>query len=236
MSIIYCIRHGQAMFGQKDYDRLSELGLRQARILGENLIQRNMNFDALYCGTLKRQQQTAGETVAAYQRAGRKLPRLQTHPAFDEFDAKALWKARIKELSEHDASDSEAIGEISTDIKAFQRVFEQILKDWIADETVLPQVRPWSEFKAQVIEGTEAILAESGPGKRIAVFTSAGPIAVLMQAALDLSARQTARIAWQLKNASMTAFKYRPDQLTLAGFNDVSHLELLMDEKLITYR
>ncbi len=236
MSTLYCIRHGQAMFGQKDYDRLSELGLRQASILGENLIQRGMHFDALYCGTLKRQQQTAGQIVAAYKRAGRDLPRLQTLPAFDEFDAKSLWKARIKALAEHDASDSEAIGDIPLDIKTFQRIFEQILEDWIADETVQPQVQRWSEFKAQVIEGTEAILAESGAGKTVAVFTSAGPIAVLMQAALDISAKHTARIAWQLKNASVTGFKYRPDQLTLAGFNDVSHLELLRDEKLISYR
>jgi len=38
MSDLYLIRHGQASFGKDNYDRLSPLGIRQARILsGESL-------------------------------------------------------------------------------------------------------------------------------------------------------------------------------------------------------
>ena len=37
MSAIHLIRHGQASFGADDYDLLSALGERQARLLGESL-------------------------------------------------------------------------------------------------------------------------------------------------------------------------------------------------------
>ena len=34
MSLVYLVRHAQASFGARDYDRLSELGRQQARWLG----------------------------------------------------------------------------------------------------------------------------------------------------------------------------------------------------------
>jgi broad specificity phosphatase PhoE len=37
MASIYLIRHGQASFGAQDYDKLSELGRRQATLTGEYL-------------------------------------------------------------------------------------------------------------------------------------------------------------------------------------------------------
>ena len=37
MATIYLIRHGQASFGAEDYDKLSELGCRQAQVVGEYL-------------------------------------------------------------------------------------------------------------------------------------------------------------------------------------------------------
>ena len=43
MSILLLVRHGQASWGTEDYDRLSELGERQARVLA---------FERLYAGQL----------------------------------------------------------------------------------------------------------------------------------------------------------------------------------------
>ena len=52
------MRHGQASFGAADYDNLSELGQRQSVRLGEYLAARQIDFDAVLTGTLKRQVQT----------------------------------------------------------------------------------------------------------------------------------------------------------------------------------
>ncbi len=48
MSMIYLIRHGQASFGRENYDRLSDLGKRQARILAEFLLRTGFLPDAVY--------------------------------------------------------------------------------------------------------------------------------------------------------------------------------------------
>ena len=37
MSEIYFIRHGQASFGEENYDRLSDLGVKQAKYLARHL-------------------------------------------------------------------------------------------------------------------------------------------------------------------------------------------------------
>jgi len=57
MARLVLIRHGQASYGQVDYDRLSPKGEQQARVLGAHLA--TLKLDALYVGPLRRQQQTA---------------------------------------------------------------------------------------------------------------------------------------------------------------------------------
>ncbi|MBA3498909.1 MAG: histidine phosphatase family protein, partial [Deltaproteobacteria bacterium] len=56
MGTLYLIRHGQASYGEVDYDRLSTKGHEQARAVGHWLAKANL--DLLYAGPLVRQQQT----------------------------------------------------------------------------------------------------------------------------------------------------------------------------------
>jgi len=68
------------------------------------------------------------------------------------------------------------------------------------------------------------------------VFTSGGPISATVQAALGLTDEKTMEVSWQIMNASVTRFKYSGKKIGLAGFNDISHLELENDSELLTYR
>jgi broad specificity phosphatase PhoE len=68
------------------------------------------------------------------------------------------------------------------------------------------------------------------------VFTSGGPISVTVQNALGLSDEKALEISWQILNTSITRIKYNSHSMMLAGFNEVTHLELEGDEGLITYR
>ena len=43
MTSIYLVRHGQASFGKKDYDNLSEIGEKQSFLLGEHFIKLKLN-------------------------------------------------------------------------------------------------------------------------------------------------------------------------------------------------
>ena len=46
MTDIYLVRHGQASFGEKDYDNLSKLGLEQSYLLGQHFNHLNVKFSS----------------------------------------------------------------------------------------------------------------------------------------------------------------------------------------------
>src|SRR3569832_900478 len=54
---LYLIRHGQASYGEADYDRLSPRGIEQAQAIGRWAASAGLH--ALFAGPLRRQQQTA---------------------------------------------------------------------------------------------------------------------------------------------------------------------------------
>ena len=68
MGELFIIRYAQASFGQADYDRLSELGFRQARLLEAFFNRIGSRFQSIYSGSLKRQVDTA-ETLRSCFRA-----------------------------------------------------------------------------------------------------------------------------------------------------------------------
>ncbi len=61
MAQLLLIRHGQASYGEPDYDRLSAKGVEQARALGKHLA--GAKLDALFVGPLRRQIETAAIAV-----------------------------------------------------------------------------------------------------------------------------------------------------------------------------
>src|SRR5690348_12748107 len=65
MAVLYLIRHGQASFGLKDYDKLSELGEQQSRVLGESLRDRVPAIDLVVSGAMERHKQTAAIALEA---------------------------------------------------------------------------------------------------------------------------------------------------------------------------
>ena len=59
MTTILLARHGQASFGQANYDKLSELGGTQAQMLGQHYAHTQRRVDAIFTGNLVRQQDSA---------------------------------------------------------------------------------------------------------------------------------------------------------------------------------
>ncbi len=236
MSTLYLIRHGQASFGQSDYDRLSPLGAKQARIVARHLCRLGAVFDAAYAGPLRRQQQTAAAMAGAYTENRQTFPPLQTLAELEEYDAAGLWRhlrkgviARQPEL----AADRERL---LRDPRAFQRLFSRIVQSWVAGEHPSARLESWQAFGERVRKGLHRIMHREGAGKHVAVVTSAGPVAVAVQMAAALPDDRCADLSWQVLNTSITRFRYRAQRFTLAGFNDVAALELDGDPTLLTYR
>jgi len=236
MSLIYLIRHGQASFGQKNYDRLSSTGIKQAKILGRHFACINQKFDAAYHGTLKRQRQTAEEVLKTCFKGDddRLLP--VTDEAFDEYDGFGIWKNRIPRLAEQNPRIKAELERLDTDPKVFPRLFEHVLREWMSDTSGREGEQLWTDYKAGVSKGFMNLVERHGSGKQIVVFSSGGAISVIIQKVLDLSNEKTMEISGQIMNASVTLIRYGIGRITLAGFNDITHLETIGDSDLLTYR
>jgi broad specificity phosphatase PhoE len=99
---VYLVRHAQA--GTRDaYDALSELGKRQARLLGEHFVPQGIQFASAYVGGLSRQQQTSAEIGAACADAGVCFPEVCIDSGWDEFDLGRVYREIGPRLSAEDS-------------------------------------------------------------------------------------------------------------------------------------
>ena len=232
MSILYLVRHGQASFGQGDYDRLSELGQRQARLTGRHLGQAGVSFDAAYCGAMRRQRDTAAallEGLAA-------PPALTVMPGWEEYDSAAIIQALLPCLLQDDPSLEASLPAMYQDRRAFQKVYEAAMRRWVAGGHDLGTVETWRAFQDRALKALGRVLAPHQGGKTVLVVSSGGPVAACAQAALGLADHRVLQLTWVLRNASLTSFLYRGQELTLSTFNSTAHLEQASDPGLLTYR
>lgn len=235
MSEIYLIRHAQASFGNDNYDQLSVLGIKQAEILGNYFIRAGLKFHAVYCGSMVRQIDTAKLSISALWGAELKSD-LRIADEFSEYDFQSVIKSLVPHMTREDSSISEALPNIYTNRKAFQRVFEQCVLRWISGRYDLPGIETWQAFTQRVRKGVNRVMEENGPKKKIALFTSGGAVSAVMQMALGLSDENTIRLSWQIRNTSVSILKYSDKRLGLSSFNSVAHLEIRNEAELLTYR
>src|SRR5271167_721953 len=97
MGTIYVVRHGQAAFGTDQYDRLTEKGFTQARLLGAYFALRNIRFDAVFTGTLRRQVETAQGIFEDRPHLGRNALQ-ERFPGLDEYKPEAIMSALTGEF------------------------------------------------------------------------------------------------------------------------------------------
>ena len=236
MSTLYLIRHGQASFGKENYDRLSEKGIAQSKLLGEYLASSNIIFDAVYTGSLVRHGETARALFDACGAQGRVLPTAEILDGLNEYDSREILTALVPEIVSENPLLNDDVARLFTDKKSFQRVFEAAMLKWSSGNYRAEGIVPWKEFVSGVYAALDSIMKKDGRGKKVAVITSGGPVSVAVRKALDLSDGNTMRVTWQVKNSSLTRFKCTEETIMLESFNEVPHLETAGDEGLITYR
>jgi broad specificity phosphatase PhoE len=239
MGNLFLVRHAQASVLEQNYDKLSERGEAQARLLGQYWVQHNVVFDRAPTGPCSRQQDTAKLISDEYRKAGRKFPELQVVPEFDEYRGEAVLERSLPELLQIDEtirdlhtafqSSSDSAGKRAT----FQKLFEAVIGKWVDGAIPLPGVETWSEFCSRVNSGLTKFLASAGRGERVAIVTSGGPIAVAMQRALNLSPQHTLQVSWMSPNCSWSEFLYSKEWFTLSAFNSHPHLN---GAAMLTYR
>ena len=236
MSEIYLVRHGQASFGEKDYDRLSQIGIRQTKLLAQHMLLTKQSFDAIYCGTMVRQKSSARELIECFSKSNFPVPDTLVSPDFDEYDSFSVWDSQIPLMLKEDPALSVTLEKAHTDRKSFQKLFEMVMLRWVSGDYDQKSVSTWADFKKRVINGLSKIMLTHSSGRKIIIFTSGGPVSAVVQCALRLSDEKTIELSWQVLNSSVTRFKYSSKGIMLYGFNDIAHFEKENDRSLITYR
>jgi broad specificity phosphatase PhoE len=239
MSVLVLVRHGQASFLQSDYDKLSPLGEQQSRMLGSFWATQGVRFDEVLSGPRTRQIKTAELALESCATTSPNLPSIRVVPEFDEYDSGGVVAILLPRLVERDASVGALAQEYEkskgspNERRAFQRMFEVVMKAWIRGEDDPPELGSWQSFKARVLRAVESIIVHNRGGGRIVVFTSGGPICVAVQRALGLSDEKAIEINWALRNGSLTEFLYTKDRFSLDSFNGLPHIP---DRSLWSYR
>ncbi|KMM85404.1 Broad specificity phosphatase PhoE [Pseudomonas taetrolens] len=236
MGSIYLIRHGQASFGADDYDVLSPLGVRQAQVVGQHLLDLGLNFDRCLSGDLSRQQDTARHAMARFSAAGLATPGLEVDAAFNEFDAYGVLEGLLPGLLPDEPEALTAMSNAVHNPVEFQRIFELIIARWISGNWDTPGLESWAGFVERVQAGLTRLLKQADTGQSIAVFTSGGTITALLHLLTRIPASEAFKLTWQIANTSLSHLKYHGDEVTLASFNSHLHLQLLKTPSLITYR
>lgn len=239
MSHIILVRHGQASFLERDYDKLCANGEVQSRLLGEYWSRRGVMFDGVYSGPRARQLETARLVTEAYRSAGVVFRETVVLSEFDEYQAEAALRECLPRLLRADSEIKDLHGayENSSDAgdrrKTFQKLFEAVIGKWVAGEIAAAVVEPWQEFCLRVERGLAQVVRDMAPAANAVVFTSAGPIGAAMRRALHLSAADTLQMTWMSRNAGFSEFLVSGERFTLSTFNAHPHLD---GDGLLTYR
>jgi broad specificity phosphatase PhoE len=229
LSSLYLFRHGQA--GLRDnYDTLSEIGMEQAKRLGEHLAAQKMEFRRFYTGALKRQQQTASQICEAYRAAGLPVPEPVIDAHWNEFDLSSVYDGIAPQLANDDADfardyedlQKESADNSSTVHRRWTPSDINVVRAWIEGRYHYDG-ESWIEFKSRVTAAFEA-LRNAETGEAIAVSTSATPVAVWVGMSMELANRYIMRAAGALYNASITSFRVRDGEPYLFTFNNIPHL------------
>ena len=202
MGEIILVRHGQAnshATTEAEYDRLSDLGHRQAALLGDWMRAHGYAFDHVWSGTLRRHR----ETVAGM-----------------GFDADE--DARLNEIDYYKLADDlhRVTGEPHPTGETFGDHMPKVFAAWSAAE--IDGAESYANFEARIAE----LLEEAAvPGRRLLAVTSGGVIGMVLRHLLDLDLMKMSRVMLPIWNTSIHRLHVRGGETILAGYNAIPHLD-----------
>ena len=227
MSVIYLIRHAQASFGRRDYDRLSPQGEQQAVRLGEALAARGLKPELVVSGAMQRHIRTAKIALEA---AGIDAE-VAVDEGFNEFDHDQLIVAH-KPAYKRRAVLVADLARTGHPARAFQEMFTEATGRWVRSDG-----DGYTEsFAAFCQRSEDAVRRTAGrlhKGETAVVFTSGGPIAAVVGRLFAGNDELWLRLNPLTINTGITKLVSGRSGLTAVSFNDHGHLD---GTDLLTYR
>ena len=209
MTELVLVRHAQASFGAEDYDKLSQLGWRQSRWLGEYFAERGAVFDRIVRGSLRRHTETLAGIGEGMGRAlaGDEDARL------NEYDAHALLLAHLG---------AKPIGR-SDDRREHFRILREAMYAWTAGTLAGNLHEPFTAFRSRVLGALAELRA--GGAKRVLVVSSGGPISTILAEVLGMPQRGVVDLNLQTRNTGITELQAGASRIHCVSFNNVPHLD-----------
>ena len=211
MGTLHLVRHGQASFGSDDYDRLSDLGVRQCRRLGEYWAARGQRFSAVLRGTLRRQEQS----LQAVQEGLGQVLEPVVFPGLNEYDSAAVLRT----------VHPEPLGSSTTPdgYRHHFRLLRQGLAAWM-DGQVQPQGMPtYRDWLAGVVAALDHVCTQCDG--HVLLVSSGGPISTAVGHVLGMPAVGTIELNMRIRNSAVSEFSFNPKRHVLGTFNHLPHLD-----------
>jgi len=237
MAKIHFIRHGQASFAADNYDKLSETGIAQAKLLNNCLQDKQLTADIVITGSMLRHQQTADFSLNTDELSN--ITNVNTvrfkDERWNEYDHQNIL-AVYKEEFATPQSMRDYLTKQADPKGAFQQHFIAAMNQWISSIDEPRYSESWQSFSTRVISAlTEC--AKEHHGKTVLVYSSGGPISLVASQLLGLPLTTFMDINWTLVNAGITkviAHGKSTPQLMLSTLNE-HHIFEQHNKKLITY-
>jgi broad specificity phosphatase PhoE len=228
MPAVLLVRHAQASFGGPDYDVLSELGRRQAAVLGRRLA--GLRLHRAVHGTMARQRDTARLCLAGRASA---LDPVQD-ACWDEYDHEELLEVALAAPEDRAAFD-EAMGAHDEPARVFQDALERALARWSGGTHDSHYRETFAAFRERAARGLQSVLAGLDQSETALVVTSGGVISALCADFLGLDHLRWATLNRVMVNTGITKVVAGRRGTNLVAVNDHGHLET-EDAALLTYR
>lgn len=256
MITILLARHGQASFGQNNYDKLSELGVKQAQMLGAHYAHSKRRIDAIYSGNLVRQQDSARYFLSSYQSAlgtdrNADIINMASLEGRDNLDSHVL--SLFNEFNHQDVFiksnaafvDKQSItAEIDKSDEPMTRLaelFDQAMQRWHSGEHDADYEESWSLFSMRAQQALNELCEQIVQAKEldndstVIVFTSGGVIAAISAFLYQQSSQLAYQLNRSLINTGVTSITVHQQGLRLLSLNEHSHL-FASGERFVTWR
>lgn len=214
------VRHGQASFGKSDYDRLSDLGHRQAHTLGVDLARRGLRPDAIVSGNLRRHKETVAQICVG---AGWDDLEPTIDTAWDEIDHTDILGA-FRPAYRHQFLLVADMVRTLRPKAAFEEMFEQAIRRWASGEHDADYAEPFDAFVARVDDAFDRVMTDRDATTM--VVTSVGCVSrVAARLCSDGDMETWKEFSLSAANTGLTRIVMERRGPRLTSFNEISHLD-----------
>jgi broad specificity phosphatase PhoE len=198
--------------------------------LSDYFWQRNIRFDSVITGNLVRHRQT--EENLRYKDNIFASEHAVVHSGLNEYSFENI----VGQYSKQNPDDFfvRKVHSGNATKADYYSVLQPALLYW-SEDRFDQVIESWSDFKSRVDDAREVIHKLAIDGATTMAISSGGAISVFVGAVLGLSAEKIIELNLQMLNTSITRFYFSNNQLKLASFNNVPHLDTNKHRELITY-